>query len=88
MPQARRTALITGAGRNIGRACALALAQDGHNLVLNGSRNREACDAVAAQAVVVDADAADGDHSDAGAAHGRSRATAVPCRAPGIRRAA
>ena len=45
-----RTALITGSGRNIGRACALALAQDGFNVVINGSSNRAACDQVAAEA--------------------------------------
>jgi 3-oxoacyl-[acyl-carrier protein] reductase len=43
----RKTALITGAGRNIGRAVVLGLAQDGFNVVLNGSSNRAACDAVA-----------------------------------------
>lgn len=46
----RRTALITGSGRNIGRASALALARDGFNVVINGSVNRAACDEVAAQA--------------------------------------
>jgi 3-oxoacyl-[acyl-carrier protein] reductase len=50
MAQAKRTALITGAGRNIGRACTLALARDGFNVVINGSSNRAACDAVAAEA--------------------------------------
>jgi len=50
MPQAKRTALITGAGRNIGRAIALALARDGFNIVANGSKNREACAAVAREA--------------------------------------
>ncbi|MEM7407904.1 MAG: SDR family oxidoreductase [Pseudomonadota bacterium] len=44
-----RTALITGSGRNIGRAIALHLAGSGHNIVVNGSSNREACDAVAAE---------------------------------------
>src|SRR6476660_2796222 len=44
---ARRTALITGAGRNIGRACALYLAKDGFNVVINGSSNRAACEKVA-----------------------------------------
>ena len=46
---ANRTALITGSGKNIGRACALALAADGINIVLNGSSNRAACESVAAE---------------------------------------
>jgi len=50
MAEARRTALITGGGRNIGRACVLALAQDGLNVVVNGSKNRAACEAVAQEA--------------------------------------
>tara|TARA_A100001037_G_scaffold275226_1_gene273586 strand:+ start:43 stop:786 length:744 start_codon:yes stop_codon:yes gene_type:complete len=45
-----RTALITGSGRNIGRACALALAADGFNLVVNGSSDQEACEQTAAMA--------------------------------------
>lgn len=44
------TALITGAGRNIGRAIALALAEDGCNVVINGSADRAAAEAVAAEA--------------------------------------
>jgi 3-oxoacyl-[acyl-carrier protein] reductase len=47
----RKVALITGAGRNIGRACALDLARDGFNVVINGSANRAACEAVAAEAM-------------------------------------
>lgn len=39
MPQPRKTALVTGAGRNIGRA-----------VVINGSRDRAACEAVAEEA--------------------------------------
>ena len=46
----RRTALITGAGRNIGRACVLGLAEDGFDVVLNGSSDRAACEGVAAEA--------------------------------------
>ncbi|WP_237214328.1 SDR family NAD(P)-dependent oxidoreductase [Falsiroseomonas oryziterrae] len=45
----RRTALITGAGRNIGRAVALGLAQDGFNIVVNGSSDRDAAERVAAE---------------------------------------
>ncbi len=43
----KRTALITGASRGIGQACAVALAQAGHRVVL-AARNREKLDAVAA----------------------------------------
>jgi 3-oxoacyl-[acyl-carrier protein] reductase len=50
MAAGRKTALITGAGRNIGRAVALGLAQDGFNVVVNGSSDRAACEAVAGEA--------------------------------------
>ena len=43
----KRTALITGSGRNIGRGCAKVLAQAGFNIVLNGSSNRADCESVA-----------------------------------------
>lgn len=46
----RRTALITGSNRNIGRACALALAKDGCNVVINGSQDRQAAQKVANEA--------------------------------------
>lgn len=45
----KRTALITGSGRNIGRAIALELAKDGCNIILNGSLNRTACESVAGE---------------------------------------
>src|SRR5262245_805531 len=43
-----KTALVTGASRNIGRAIALAFAAEGADLVLNTRTNREELDAVAA----------------------------------------
>lgn len=46
----RKAALITGAGRNIGRAVAVALAQDGFDVAINGSSDRAAAEAVAAEA--------------------------------------
>lgn len=50
MTDTRRTALVTGSGRNIGRATALGLAKDGFNVVLNGSSDENACNDVAAEA--------------------------------------
>src|SRR2546425_9936756 len=44
-----RTALITGASRNIGRAMALAFAAEGADLVLNTRVNGEELEAVAAE---------------------------------------
>jgi 3-oxoacyl-[acyl-carrier protein] reductase len=44
---ATHTAFITGAGKNIGRACALDLASRGYNVVINGRADKTACDAVA-----------------------------------------
>lgn len=48
--EVRRTALITGSGRNIGRAVALRLAADGFNVVVNGSKDQGAVEAVAGEA--------------------------------------
>ena len=42
----KRTALITGSGQNIGRGIAVRLANDGFNVVLNGSQDQSKCDRV------------------------------------------
>jgi len=63
MASARRTALITGAGQNIGRAIARHLAADGFNVVVNGRTKRAACEKTAelARAHGVEAEVAMGD---------------------------
>ena len=40
MATGNRAALITGSGRNMGRACAKELAQAGFNIVVNGSKDQ------------------------------------------------
>ena len=50
MTKKTKTALITGSGRNIGRAVALALAEDGFDVVINGSKDRAACESVVKEA--------------------------------------
>ena len=44
-----RTAIVTGSGRNIGRAIALALAAEGASVVVNGHRDSDAVDGVVAE---------------------------------------
>ena len=45
-----KSALVTGAGRNIGRACVLGRAAAGFNGAINGSSDKAACESVAADA--------------------------------------
>ncbi len=66
LPLHGRTAIVTGSGRNIGRAIALELARQGANLVLNGHSDTAAIEAVAdeirrggGQALTVMADVGD-----------------------------
>ncbi|MFQ5764751.1 MAG: SDR family NAD(P)-dependent oxidoreductase [Rhodospirillales bacterium] len=50
MAEERRTAIVTGSGRNIGRAVAIQLARDGLNVVVNGSTDKGACERTATDA--------------------------------------
>ncbi len=63
MSQIRRTALITGASRGIGRGIALGLAGDGFNVIINYAGNTAAAEetkkkaeALGAKAIVIQAD--------------------------------
>ena len=75
MPRAARTALITGSNKNIGRACALALAKGGFNIVVNGAQDRAAAEKVAKEvaALGVEALVAMGDVGSARIARGSPR---------------
>ena len=66
MSESSRAALVTGAGRGIGRSAALELARHGYDVAVNYSRSREAAKSVADEAaalgvrsLVVKADVAD-----------------------------
>lgn len=50
MELAGKTALVTGASRGIGKACALKLASEGANVAINYNKNRDAADEVVADA--------------------------------------
>jgi 3-oxoacyl-[acyl-carrier protein] reductase len=52
-----RTAIVTGSGRNIGRAIALALAAEGANVVVNGHADAARVDAVVDEARALGVDA-------------------------------
>lgn len=49
MSSQTRTAFVSGAGQNIGRSIALCLAQGGADVIINGLKNRQACEETAAQ---------------------------------------
>lgn len=57
MARGERTALITGSGRNMGRACATELASMGFNIVVNGSRKKDDCERVADEVRAIGTDA-------------------------------
>ncbi len=76
MTKTRRTALITGAGQNVGCAIALMLAEDGFDVAVNGLANHVACEETAevARAHGAEAEVAMG---DAGTPEGRAAVAAA-----------
>ena len=48
-PLAGKVAIVTGAGKNIGRTIALTLAQDGADIVVNGRSDTALLESVAAE---------------------------------------
>src|SRR5690348_3308364 len=66
LPLQGRVALVTGAGRNIGRAIALTLARDGATVIVNGRSDKQAVEAVVGEIAAAGgkAVAAMGDVSD------------------------
>lgn len=56
-PMAGRTAIVTGSGRNIGRAIALSLARAGASVVVNGHRDADAIESVVREIRALGADA-------------------------------
>lgn len=56
-PLEGKTALVTGAARNIGRAIALTLAEAGANIIVNTLQDKDAADTVAKQIKSLDAGA-------------------------------
>ena len=50
MEQVEKTALVTGAGKGIGKAIALAFAQAGYNVIINYNGSKEAAQSVLKEA--------------------------------------
>src|SRR5213078_3979388 len=74
---AGKVAIVTGAGRNIGRAIALALADAGASVIVNARSNRAEADAVAHEIEAIGGNALVhlGDVADAAAVQAMADAT-------------